>query len=695
MNKPLGLVTAAIFAGAAATHAAPFNYTETGGWQQPGDLPDFQPITSVFPFDVGRNTVSGQFHASFQLSMFRPYELDFDNFAFSIPAGSRLVAASFAFTTGASGNVTEASTEFDLCAGNTSESPCASRLATSGKFSVLSGSSLPEFSAALPLGEGVYSVRHDLRINLSPMWTAPGSFWTSYTWTFEVAPVTESPTLALNPDGVGHILIVPYFSTQSGNATLLNIVNTDTVNGKAVKIRFRGASNSDDVFDFQLFLSPADVWAANVSKGASGLSRLTTEDKSCTLPANVNQDFITIRLNTIDLSGDALANETREGYVEILTMGDIPPSAETTSLGHAIQHNEQGVPPCTAPILVSLTQGDTRLLNPTTGLMANWTIINVANTTIWSGEALALEARSQGLAAEGRNLYWPQTATSLTAEQIAANTADPLLLAGTVEAASHDLPDLSTPYTLGAATPVVQATELSDALAAKQVAAEYLTNPTIGASTDWIVSQPTRRYYAAVDYAALMPQDRLVTNYDDHLISGADYYRSRLSDGVGFGNTVMGNSANGCRPWQAAALLDTDKFWNHEGVSPTLVSPIATPPPLPPMVLCGAVAVIGINSPMSPVSASVTHVDWVRPRPDAPLYGYSAVPDIALIDGWGTFTALNRLTPNPLDDLNLGLPMLVTQFSKATNSSVAPGVSGTFGSAWNAHIIQAGKFFAP
>jgi hypothetical protein len=507
--------------------------------------------------------------------------------------------------------------------------------------------------------------------------------------------VSGAIRLSRNRSGVGHVLIIPYFSAQGGNATLIGLVNTDLERGKAVKVRFRGASNADAVFDFQLFLPPGDVWTTNVSAGPNGVPRLSTADRSCTLPASLNQDFVAGRLDTVGLSGETLANEAREGYVEILTLGDIPPSAETTSLGHAIQHNEQGVPPCTAPILVSLTQGDTRLLNPTTGLMANWTIINVANTTIWSGEALVLEARSQGLAAEGRNLYWPQTATPLTAEQIAANTADPLLLAGTVEAASHDLPDLSTPYTLGAATPVVQATELSDALAAKQVAAEYLTNPTIGASTDWIVSQPTRRYYAAVDYAALMPQDRLVTNYDDHLISGADYYRSRLSDGVGFGNTVMGNSANGCRPWQAAALLDTDKFWNREGVSPTLVSPIATPPPLPPMVLCGAVAVIGINSPMSPVSASVTHVDWVRPRPDAPLYGYSAVPDIALIDGWGTFTALNRLTPNPLDDLNLGLPMLVTQFSKATNSSVAPGVSGTFGSAWNAHIIQAGKFFAP
>lgn len=47
------------------------------------------------------------------------------------------------------------------------------------------------------------------------------------------------PATALNPTvtGVGHILTVPYFTTQGTNKTLLNIVNTDNVNGKAVKRR--------------------------------------------------------------------------------------------------------------------------------------------------------------------------------------------------------------------------------------------------------------------------------------------------------------------------------------------------------------------------------------------------------------------------------------------------------------------------
>jgi len=133
----------------------------------------------------------------------------------------------------------------------------------------------------------------------------------------QVPPATD---LIFTPNGVGHIVIVPYFSTQGGNATLINLVNTDEVNGKAVKIRFRGASNSDDVFDFQLFMSPGDVWTANISRGADGKSRLTTVDNSCTLPSKAILNatpFITSRLNP-DLSDADKALITDE-LIAILT----------------------------------------------------------------------------------------------------------------------------------------------------------------------------------------------------------------------------------------------------------------------------------------------------------------------------------------------------------------------------------------
>ena len=81
---------------------------------------------------------------------------------------------------------------------------------------------------------------------------------------------STATALELAEGGVGHALVVPYFNAQNGNMTVLHVVNTDTANGKAVKVRFRGAANSDDILDFQVFMSPGDVWTGAVTAGADG-----------------------------------------------------------------------------------------------------------------------------------------------------------------------------------------------------------------------------------------------------------------------------------------------------------------------------------------------------------------------------------------------------------------------------------------
>lgn len=338
-----------------------------------------------------------------------------------------------------------------------------------------------------------------------------------------------TPASALNPtvSGVGHILTIPYFSTQGGNATLLNITNTDVVNGKAVKLRFRGAANSDDIFDITIFLSPGDVWSAAVS--ASGeLSALNTNDTSCTLPsiADIKAQgglFKTGRVNPTNS-----AAETREGYVEILNTADIPTGS---ALFTAIKH-VAGKAPCTASVMdaqsADLKAGDavnnprTRGYSwPTGGLYANWILVNTIDKASFSGEAVAIRAEAGGANAAGNLVSFPQTtdapdyATSTEAapNQVRGFTADPLLqsagFAGQV--ANYDFPDLSTPYTplngaaqvaINGAGTATQATNLATALATKSVVNDYLVGGGASFTTDWVFSMPTRRYAVAVDYAA-------------------------------------------------------------------------------------------------------------------------------------------------------------------------------------------------
>jgi len=291
--------------------------------------------------------------------------------------------------------------------------------------------------------------------------------------------------MSVNTSGIGDMLLVPYFSAQTENATLLSITNTDTQNGKAVKVRFRGAANSDDVLDFQVFLSPTDVWTANVSKGADGRAVLTTSDKSCTKPNVISgTSFLTARLNP-SLTGDALANGTREGYVEIIGMADIPPNkvsggtgsnftglletpstdakvvagtAKTTDnpLFFATKHVKGEAPPCTGTAWTGLDTAALGLTNaaagtgpalgltPSTGkLMADWTIVNTVNAAAWGGQAIALssgiaESNRVGAGSDVQIIYVPQTATAVTTANAALWTADPLFLNANADTVAYN-----------------------------------------------------------------------------------------------------------------------------------------------------------------------------------------------------------------------------------------------------------------
>ena len=356
-------------------------------------------------------------------------------------------------------------------------------------------------------------------------------------------PQGAATSIELNRHGIGHLLVVPYFSTQGGNATLLNLFNASNTTSKAVKIRFRGAGNGDELFSFQVFLLNRDAWTVNISSGADGLPVLTTIDRSCTLPAAVNgEPFRTTRLNPA-LTGDALANQAREGSIEIIAMGDVLAGSPLRTA--MLPVSVSSPPPCTPSVLNSLTRFDAQLAPPSTGLTANWILINVPQTTTWSGEAVAYEARLNGAPSTGNNVFFPQTAVPLTGVEVANYTSDPLYnfaIGGPIVVpTSLSLPDLSTPYTAAATTPQEQATDLSFEIAAQESFVEYLTDQTIQASTDWVLSMPTQRYHLAVDYRG----PTLVTNRDTFGDATAVYFAPRgLNDG------------KACRGSASVAMID-------------------------------------------------------------------------------------------------------------------------------------------
>jgi len=327
--------------------------------------------------------------------------------------------------------------------------------------------------------------------------------------------------------GLGTHHVVPFFSAAGGNATLLSVTNTDTTNGKAIKVRFRGATNSDDLYDFQIFLSPGDMWTAAVSKGADGRAQIVTSDASCTNPATVSGSFSTVRVDP-GLSADDKAAQTLEGYVEFITMANVSTSVVGTTASNALYtaiKHVNGVAPCRtttagAAAFAKLNDDPANTLaayeagldNPTGGVGVNWTIVNTLNATAYSGEASSWAPVAQQNV-PGNIVFWPQvqkTVTQTDTAQLALFTADPVInsaaratgFAGATTTLPDqlDLPDLSTAY--GTGTSSQQVSFMQIFMHNDPVINEYWTGAEIAAKTDWLFTFPTRRYSAGVIYGA-------------------------------------------------------------------------------------------------------------------------------------------------------------------------------------------------
>lgn len=186
-----------------------------------------------------------------------------------------------------------------------------------------------------------------------------------------------SSTQAMNlaTDGLGQVLIFPYYTVQGGWATLFNLTNTsDQI--LAVKIRFHESYNSRDVFDFNVIMSPNDVWNGWVTlDNASGGPAFFTQDKTCTtLNANA---YAGVNLGTAGLpfqsdqygtsgvdaytngnsgnnadGGPTTASRMNEGYIEAILMASsaVPPASGTGAnpLVRGAVHVNGTPPGCTA-----------------------------------------------------------------------------------------------------------------------------------------------------------------------------------------------------------------------------------------------------------------------------------------------------------------------------------------------------------
>jgi hypothetical protein len=289
----------------------------------------------------------------------------------------------------------------------------------------------------------------------------------------------------LNPDGLGQVLIYPYYTVNKSQATLFSVVNTDPVNGKGVKVRFLEGYNSREVLDFNLYLSPNDVWTATVTQSGdeSSAAQVNTTDQSCTDPSVLDNGPVLFRAAAYDGSagdppgqddGPQGVDRTREGYIELISMGDIDPSSDLAGL---ITHID-GVPPGCSSISDPVAQAG--LVAPTGGLFGEADIVNVGEGTLFAYTADAIDGFSAvPLYSGGSNL-------APTLQQ--ANSAEATQGVARAYVFTNGGQLVTADYAFG--EDAVSAVYMSDA-----IYNTYIVSPQLGANTDWIVTFPTKRFY--------------------------------------------------------------------------------------------------------------------------------------------------------------------------------------------------------
>ena len=310
-----------------------------------------------------------------------------------------------------------------------------------------------------------------------------------------MAGVNGAHAVSVNPDGLGQVLLYPYYTTESGQDTYINVVNTsDYV--KAVKVRFKESLNSVEVLDFNLYLSPKDHWSVTVTAGATDADAavIVTADTSCTVPRSLSSkavgstgDIISFRSS---LYAGASAGEkengddrTKEGYVEIIEMGNVMDSGSTTmpNLATAATHTS-GVPNDCAAVSAAWGSGgawssdaQAYMSPPTGGLYGYGVLINVNEGTDATYDAVALD-----------DFVDQQAPVSIHARP---GDSQPNLDSGSNFAELYYNGQALEPE----GTRAIDA--VSMVLMHNIIANDFVLEPTIAAGTDWVITFPTKRDY--------------------------------------------------------------------------------------------------------------------------------------------------------------------------------------------------------
>ncbi len=320
----------------------------------------------------------------------------------------------------------------------------------------------------------------------------------------------EAQAVHLNPHGIGQVLIFPYYTTRGGNQTLISVVNT-TERGKAIRVTFREGRNGRWAKGINLYLAPFDTWTAAVFESPEPQdgrrpAALLTHDNSCTVPQIKNNGALPMLANGARYApflnyqytgpfrddGPSDTGRTAEGYFELIEMGEVVDRERTSLTDFSPTEASAGVPQNCQRVVDAwdrqgaggywFQQSDIDIQAPGGGLYGSAAIVDALNGTMLSYSAEALDAFSSVQLHADPGALMPDLSNAITDVATDSARAQVWLDGAWVEL---DYP---------ASTQGIDA--VSALFAAEALYNDFVTAESAGAASEWVLTFPTKRYYA-------------------------------------------------------------------------------------------------------------------------------------------------------------------------------------------------------
>lgn len=369
--------------------------------------------------------------------------------------------------------------------------------------------------------------------------------------------VSVAQAVNLNPDGLGQVLLYPYYTVNGNNSTMITVVNT-TDQVKAVKVRFLESVNSAEVLDFNLYLSPYDVWATEIVSNGAGAS-IHMDDTSCTAPhISDGTPFVTYEFtfNTPDALAGLGEARVRQGHIEVIEMGNVVDPSLAAAATHV-----NGVP-ANCGALESAWDGGVWASNPGYGIETPSGGLFGAGTIVSADWGRALAYNADAIDAfytnPGGHLHFPPG-------DVLPNLARANNGGGNANARIFSNGNL---YQI--TYPAGRVDAVSAVLTSRYIYNEYFLPTSLSANSEWVVTFPTKR------------------NHVHSLAFEASY---RLPFTAAFGS-------------QASCHALAIKYWDREERSTTRILIPSPPPPTQGFGLCYEANVIGFNQSISGSTAT-------------------------------------------------------------------------------------------